>query len=40
MTIGEAYLIRLNKLLKDKNITTYRFIKESCIELFDKYKKV
>ncbi len=31
MTIGEAYLIRLNKLLKDKNITTYRFVKESCI---------
>lgn len=31
MTIGEAYLVRLTKLLKEKNITKYRFLKESCI---------
>ncbi len=31
MTIGEAYYIRLKKLLKERGMTMYRFRKESCI---------
>ena len=40
MTISEAYISRLQELLKEKKMTQYRFVRESCIELFDKYKKV
>jgi len=31
MTLGEAFTIRLNELLKEKNISLYKFLKNSCI---------
>ncbi len=31
MTLGEAFTIRLNELLKEKNISLHKFLKESCI---------
>ena len=31
MTLGEAFTIRLNELLKERNISLHKFLKDSCI---------
>lgn len=31
MTLGSAFTIRLEKLLKDKNISLHKFLKDNCI---------
>lgn len=31
MTLGEAFMIRLNELLKQNNLTLYKFLKDSLI---------
>lgn len=31
MTLGEAFTIRLTTLLKERNISLYKFLKDSCI---------
>lgn len=31
MKLGEAFSIRLNELLKERNITLHKFLKDSCI---------
>ena len=33
MTISEAYILRLQELLKEKKMTQYRFVRESCIPM-------
>jgi transcriptional regulator with XRE-family HTH domain len=31
MTLGEAFSIRLNKLLAERKISLYKFLKDNCI---------
>ena len=31
MKIGEAFTIRLNKLLKERNLSLHKFVKDNCI---------
>lgn len=31
MTLGEAFSIRLRELLKERNLSLYKFLKDSCI---------
>ena len=31
MTLGEAFTIRLSELLKARNLTLHKFLKDSCI---------
>lgn len=31
MTLGEAFTIRLKELLKERNVSLHKFIKDSCI---------
>lgn len=31
MTLGQAFSIRLRELLKERNLTLHKFLKESCI---------
>ena len=31
MTLGEAFTIRLNELLKERGLSLHRFVKDNCI---------
>ena len=31
MTLGQAFIIRLTSILKERNITLHKFLKDSCI---------
>ena len=31
MTLGEAFTIRLNELLKERNLSLHKFVKDNCI---------